>query len=112
LRAALAAIGKKRARVLKGVAIDMSRDDAPARQRLAVAGLDAADFALRDGQELLPIDLELPRPQTHVKSGRERVRLESGLAVERDDPAVGKPAILAEQNEFLGDDSDRVVRDD
>jgi hypothetical protein len=90
----------------------MSRDDAPARKRLAVAGLDAADFTLRDRQELLPIDRELPRPQSHVKSGRESVRLESGLAVERDDPAVGEPAILADQDEFLGDDADRVVGDD
>jgi len=34
----------------------MFGDDAPARQRLAVTGLDASDFTLRDGQELLSID--------------------------------------------------------
>jgi hypothetical protein len=112
LRTSLAAICKERACVLEGVAIDMSCDDTAARERLAVAGLDAADLALRNGQELLPIDRELPRPEAHVESGRQRVRLESGLAIERDNPAVREPAILADQNEFLSDDSHRVVGDD
>jgi hypothetical protein len=112
LRTSLAAIGKKRTRILKGVAIDMLRDDTAAREGLAVARFDASDSTLGNRQELLPVDRKLPRPQAHVKAWRQRVRLKSGLAVQRDNPAVREPAILAYQDEFFGDDPNRVVGDD
>jgi len=60
-------------------------------------------------EELDQVRAELPRPQAHVQSRRERVGLVAGLAVQRDDAAVGKVPVSAEQHEFLGDDADAVV---
>ena len=112
LRPALAVVLEEGARVLEGVAIHLARDDAPARQRLAVAGLDAAHLSRRHGEELNTIDRVLPRPESDMEARRQGVRLVTGLTVQGDDPSVREPAVRAEQGELLRHNADAVVRHD
>ena len=110
LRPALTAICKKGPRVLKGIAFDGLGQDAPARERMAVASLDDADVALVDGRERLHGIGVLPCPESEVDSRSERIRLQAGLAVQRDNGAVGKSAVFAEQNPLLVDNANLIIR--
>jgi len=112
LRTTLAAAFEERARILEIVAVDIPCDHAPAGQRLAVACLDDADLALRDGRELDQFDRVLPRPQAHVQARRQRVGLVAGFAFERNDLPVGQVAVAAEDHEFLRHRADAVVGND
>ena len=112
LRAAFAAAQQKRTRVLEKTALDIARDDAPAGQRLAVAGLHHADLALRNHGEFHHVDGVLPRPQAQVQARRQRVCLVARFAVERDDLSVGQIAVGAEDDKFFGHCADAVVGHD
>ena len=100
---------EERACILKGVARDLPGDDAPGGQRLAVAGLHAADLARRYGQEFDQFNFELQRPQAKMQPGCQRVCLVAGFTMQGDDAAVGQVTMSAEQGEFLGYDTDAVV---
>jgi hypothetical protein len=110
LRPALALVLQKRTRILERIARHQLCDDAAARQRFAVARLDAADLARRHRAELDQFDSILPGPEAQMQPGGQGVRLISGLAAQRDDTSGGKSAVLADDHEFLGHDADAVVR--
>ncbi len=77
-------------------------------ERLAVAGIDVADLALRDGDQPNLVDTELPSPQPEVQAAAQEIGLVARLAVERDDRALGYRASLRPE---LFDDADVGVRD-
>src|SRR5436305_1735528 len=53
-------------------------------ERLAGAGIDVADLALRDGDEPHLVDAILPSPQAEVQATAQQVGLVAGLPVEGD----------------------------
>ena len=108
LPAALAAGFEEADGVLEAVAVDDAAERFGGRQRLAVAGIDVADAAFRNGNQRHLVDGVLPKRIAHEEATAQDFRLEAGLAVEGDDPAIGQRA--AGRPEFL-DDPDPAVRD-
>ncbi len=77
-------------------------------ERFAVAGIDVADLALRNGDQAHLVDAILPPPQAEMQPAAQQVGLEARLAFEGDDRAVRDGA---EPRPQLLDDADVVVRD-
>ena len=89
LPAFLAAVRQELARVLEIVAVDDAAQDALGGNGRAVGGHDQGDFALGDDRDRHFHNPVLPRPIAEVHARGERVRLVTGLAVERDQAAGG-----------------------
>ncbi len=102
----------KRLRVLKGIAIHAAREHVAILQRMTVARFHDSDGVLTDGDELLQRDDVLPRPETEMKSRRERIGLQACLAVQRDDRTCRQRPMLTDQNVLPVDDTHRVFRHD
>jgi hypothetical protein len=103
-----AASNQERLSVLEVVALDVLAQRLAGRERLAVAGVDVSDLALRDSDEPGFVDRVLPAPIAEMHAAAKQRRLEAGLAIERDnltsrDRALGRPELF--------NDSYRVVRD-
>ena len=94
--------------LLEVVAVDDAAQRLAGRQRFAVAGVDVADLALRNGDQRHLVDAVLPAPQPEVQAAAQQVGLEAGLAVQGDDPAFRHRAAARPQ---LLDDADAVVGD-
>src|SRR5439155_16758612 len=94
---------QKGAGVLKIVAGDGAAERQARRQRLAVAGIDVADLALRHGDQRANMNAVLPPPVAEVDAAAEQVGLIAGLAVEGKDVAFGHAAFGGPQ---LFDDAD------
>src|SRR5262249_8711838 len=108
LSSGLLTLAEEGAGVLEIVAVNEAAERLSGRQRLAVAARDLADLALRHGDERDFVDPILPTPQAVVNPAAEQVNLEAGLAVERDDAALGHRAARGPQ---AFDDADAGVRD-
>ena len=101
---------QERAGVLEVVARNHPAERLAGRQRLAVAGIDVGDLALRHGHQPDLVDAELPPPQAEVDAAAEQVDLVAGLAVQGDDPAfghrpLGRPEVLDDADLVIGDDA-------
>ena len=94
--------------VLEVVAGNDAAQGLAGRQRLAVAGVDVADLALRHGHQRHLVDPVLPAPEAEVQAAAEHLGLEARLAVQGDDPALGDRTLDRPQ---LLDDADPVVGD-
>ena len=109
LRPALAAFGQKRPRILERVAFHGLGQHAPAGEGMTVARLHNADVAAVDRRERGLVDGVLPHPKAKMDSRSECVSLQSCLAVQCDDRAIGKGPVLAEEDPLLVDDPDLVL---
>ncbi len=78
---------------------------------MPVARLHDADVAPVDGGERHPVHRKLPRPEAKMDPRRERIGLQSGFAVQRDDRAVGQGSVFAKEHPLLVQNSDFVLRD-
>ncbi len=78
------------------------------RQRLAVAGIDIADLALRHRDQGHLVDAVLPPPEAEMQPAAQHLRLKPGLAIEGDDPPLRDRTL---QRPELLDDPDPVVGD-
>ena len=94
--------------VLEVVAGDDAAQRLARRQRLAVAGVDVADLALRNRHQRHLMDAVLPAPEAEMQAAAQQLGLEAGLAVQGDDAAFGHRALARPQ---LLDDADAVVGD-
>jgi len=109
LRALLAAVAKEAAHIeeIGGAQIAGERLGRP--ERLAVAGEDIADLALRNGHQRLAVDAVLERKEEMIAAAQQS-GLEAGLAVERDqaagDRAVAAPQFLDGRDAAIADIAD------
>ena len=78
---------------------------------MSIASLNDANVTAVDGCKRRLVDGVLPRPQPKVDPRCERVGLQTGFAVERDDRAVGECAVLAKQYPLLVQNADLLFRD-
>ena len=106
--ALVAGFAQEGAGILEVIAGDDAAQGLAGRQRLAVASVDVADFALRNGHQRHLVDAVLPAPKPEMDAAAEQIGLVAGFAVQGDDAAFGhRPG---PRPEFF-DDADLLVGD-
>ena len=108
LAAFFTAVREERTRVLVVVAIDAAAEDPARRDRLTGIRDDERELALRHVEHGRFQNGILPAPVEEVQAGRERVRLVTGFATQRDD--LSRLEIL--HAEALDDDADIALADE
>ena len=99
---------RKRAGVLEVVAGNDLAQRLARQQRLAVAGVDITDLALRHRDQRHLVDAVLPAPESEMQAAAQHLRLKPRLAIQRDDPPLGhrtldRPELLDDPDPVVGD---------
>src|SRR5882724_11487479 len=115
---------QERPGVLKIVARHHAAERLARRQRLAVAGIDIANSALRHRDQRASMHAVLPPPIAKVDAATQEVRLKTSLAIERENPALGdrslerpqffhnRDAVVRNEPQRQPDQDDELDRDD
>src|SRR5262249_17889828 len=94
-------------RILELVAFGDPAERLAGGERLTVAGIDVADLSLRHGDKRYLVDAILPAPEAPVYAAAQEIGLQTGLAAERDDPALrdgapGRPQLFDDADAIVG----------
>src|SRR5262249_4293494 len=94
--------------VLKIIAENDPAERLAGRERLAVAGINVANLALRHRDQGHLVNPELPAPKPKMKTPAQQVRLVARLAVQGNDPAFRdrappRPEFFDDANPAVGD---------
>ncbi len=90
LAAALAALAQEGLGVLVAMDGDSAAECLRGAERFAIAGVEVADAALRNGDEGHHVDAEHPARVAEVQATAEHAGLEAGFAIQGDDTALAE----------------------